>query len=881
MTRFLTLVLSLSAAFLVPLGAAWAQTVPANFSQTTYQTNVTSITAMAWAKDGTDDLLFCSQKTGEIRVVKNGSLQSASVATVAVTTNNEAGLDNIIVDPSYASNKFIYVFACVDIGGGQFRHRIFRFTVSNGTTVGISAGPNQIGPDTPCRNVNHNGGGMAIGADGFLYMGTGNLANDAKIGADGETTEWTSLGSKIIRINRFDGTAVPSNPWFNDPVHTDPVMKYVFAKGFRNPFGLRIRPGTSDLWLTAVGDSYEQIFLVTAGSTEGWPTENNTTDNSKLKPKLVYTTNSDPNATPPGPPPYFGGCLTRGAFYTGSMFPSAYSGNFFFVDYNSGKLMRCVMNGTNDGFTSSAVFVTGNGSLVDINVGPDGALYYCSNGNSAIYRLAYTGTAPALVLSTNSLSFNEGTSGSFQVHLSSAPSGNVTVSVTRTTADTDISVAAGSATLTFTPTNFATNQTLTINGASNPDMINHLGTIQVAASGMTSQNVSVTVVNTNTVNGAPTATITAPTDGATVSGTNADFFGQGSDPQGNATLDRAEFYIDGVLRYTDPYVAAVGHFHFGSAHLSWNTTSLTDGPHTLRMTVYDTGGLSGSAQISVTVNNSAGAKGLRGDYYSDMAFGHWVMSRVDPIINFDWGNGSPDPLVPNDHFSVRWTGHVVPSFSEIYTFFTKTDDGARLWVNGTLLVDQWVDQSATEWSGMIALTAGTPASIVYEYYENGGGASAQLSWSSASQTKGSIPTSAMTVTSAAGPPSGGSGGGSAGGGGGGGGGGGCGATGLEGGLLYAWSALRRRRRRDPAEHPEMSLDGAASASSDRASSLVTNWTRSRDTMDGVAATIRVGSPGLHRTDLWMREDGFVVDKIVLTTNSGDTPTGTGRAESLR
>jgi len=324
MCRFLPAILAFVAVLLAPLGLSWAQTAPANFSQTTYKTGVNSITGMAWAKDGTDDLLFCSQKTGEIRVIKNGALQSANVATVAVTTNNEAGLDNIIVDPSYSTNKFIYVFACTDIGGGQFRHRIQRFTINNGASVGISAGPNQIGPDTPCMSVNHNGGGMAIGADGYLYMGTGNCGNGNNIGGDGTSTEWTSLGSKIIRIDRLNNTPVASNPWYNDATHTDPVMKWVFAKGLRNPFGLRIRPGTSDLWLTAVGDRWEQIFLITAGSTEGWPTENNTTDNSKLKPKLVYATNSDPNETPPGPPPYYGGCLTRGAFYTGSMFPSGY-----------------------------------------------------------------------------------------------------------------------------------------------------------------------------------------------------------------------------------------------------------------------------------------------------------------------------------------------------------------------------------------------------------------------------------------------------------------------------------------------------------------------------------------------------------------------------
>jgi hypothetical protein len=452
--------------------------------------------------------------------------------------------------------------------------------------------------------------------------------------------------------------------------------------------------------------------------------------------------------------------------------------------------MRAILNGTNDGITSSSEFVaTGSGGLVDINVGPDGALYYAHVGG-AIYRLGYNGGGPGLVVSPTTLSFNEGTSGTFQVHLSSAPAANVTVSSTRTTADANVTVASGS-TLTFTTTNFGTNQTVTINGASNPDMINHFGTIQVSASGMASQNVAVTIVNTNTVNGAPTATISGPANGAVVSGANADFFGQGSDPQGNATLARAEFSIDGVLRYTDPYDPGTGHFHYGSEHLAWNTTELSDGPHTLRMTVFDTSGLSGSAQISVTVDNSAGVKGLRADYYNDTTLTNWVMSRVDPIIDFDWGTGAPAAALPVDGFSVRWTGQIVPSFTQMYTFYTRSDDGSRLWVNGTLLVDHWVNEGPTEWSGSIALTAGTPATIVFEYYENVGGALAQLSWSSSSQAKGLIPTSAMAATSASGGPGGGS---SAPMGGGGGGGGGCGLLGLEAAVL-SLAALARRRRR--------------------------------------------------------------------------------------
>jgi len=168
-----------------------------------------------------------------------------------------------------------------------------------------------------------------------------------------------------------------------------------------------------------------------------------------------------------------------------------------------------------------------------------------------------------------------------------------------------------------------------------------------------------------------------------------------------------------------------------------------------------------------------------------------VLSRVDPIVNFDWGTGSPDAILPSDGFSVRWTGQITPGFSEMYTFYTRSDDGARLWVNGTLLVDHWVNQGPTEWPGSIALTAGTPASVVLEYYENAGGAVAQLSWSSSSQAKGLIPTSAMAATSASGAPGGAAAGMASSGGGGG---GGCGLLGVEAALV-ALVALGRRRRR--------------------------------------------------------------------------------------
>src|SRR4029079_3676465 len=87
-------------------------------------------------------------------------------------------------------------------------------------------------------------------------------------GLDGSATEWTTLAAKIGRCERNSGSAPASNPFYEAGNPTS-VKSYTFAKSFRNPFGIRCRRGTNQLWLTEVGDSWEQIFLVTAGSTQG------------------------------------------------------------------------------------------------------------------------------------------------------------------------------------------------------------------------------------------------------------------------------------------------------------------------------------------------------------------------------------------------------------------------------------------------------------------------------------------------------------------------------------------------------------------------------------------------------------------------------------
>ena len=140
--------------------------------------------------------------------------------------------------------------------------------------------------------------------------------------------------------------------------------------------------------------------------------------------------------------------------------------------------------------------------------------------------------------------------------------------------------------------------------------------------------------------------------------------------------------------------------------------------------------------------------GLKGDYYKGMDFKTFILTRTDPQINFSWGDpGGPDPAVGDDDFSVRWTGEVEAGFTETYTFYPKTDDGVRLWVDGKQLADSWVSVPIypIEHSGKIDLIAGNTYSIVMEYFENTTNAIAELRWESPSTPKQLVPQAALAL----------------------------------------------------------------------------------------------------------------------------------------
>ena len=154
----------------------------------------------------------------------------------------------------------------------------------------------------------------------------------------------------------------------------------------------------------------------------------------------------------------------------------------------------------------------------------------------------------------------------------------------------------------------------------------------------------------------------------------------------------------------------------------------------------------GSDEASAPVPASSGA-GLLGTYFNSVDLSGPLVFQRTEAVNFNWGGGSPGVAIGVDNFSVRWTGTVTIPSTGYYTFRTISDDGVRLWVNGTQRINDWNDHaSTTDTTSALFFTAGSRVSLTLEYYERGGGAVMQLLWST--PTNGSpvaIPASALNT----------------------------------------------------------------------------------------------------------------------------------------
>lgn len=121
--------------------------------------------------------------------------------------------------------------------------------------------------------------------------------------------------------------------------------------------------------------------------------------------------------------------------------------------------------------------------------------------------------------------------------------------------------------------------------------------------------------------------------------------------------------------------------------------------------------------------------GLLGEYFANPTFkGAPLFTRVDPQIDFVFPNAKPDPRMPADNYSIRWTGQFIPPATQTYHFAMGSDDGSRLYIDGKLVVDNWGQHGDEYQTGSIDLQAGRPYAIRIDYFQGGGDAAVHLAW---------------------------------------------------------------------------------------------------------------------------------------------------------
>jgi PA14 domain/Aerotolerance regulator N-terminal/von Willebrand factor type A domain/CARDB len=140
--------------------------------------------------------------------------------------------------------------------------------------------------------------------------------------------------------------------------------------------------------------------------------------------------------------------------------------------------------------------------------------------------------------------------------------------------------------------------------------------------------------------------------------------------------------------------------------------------------------------VNVPLTRSRGATGLRGEYFIG-ALAEPAFSRIDPTLHFNWENRSPAPGLPEDTFRVRWTGSLVPRYSEEYLISAEADDSVDVTIDGEQIVGPKRKRDR------LNLIAGKAVPLRVEFIENTGGASVKLYWQSRSQRREIIGTQAL------------------------------------------------------------------------------------------------------------------------------------------
>jgi cysteine-rich repeat protein len=332
--------------------------------------------------------LFVVEQDGIIRVIKDGSILPTPFLDITDKTNasGERGLLGLAFDPDYETNGRLFV----DYTNNSGNTVIARYQVSPDPDV-ADASSEKILLTVPQPASNHNGGQVAFGPDGYLYVGMG----DGGGGGDPWETAQNDMAllGKMLRID-VDVETVPyyAVPPDNPDAGAGTSLGLVWSKGLRNPWRFSFDRSTGDLYIADVGQNMvEEIDFEPAGSSGGtnwgWDIFEGS---SCFEPA--------PDATCPSPPIGFtfpvheythpDGCSVTGGFvYRGCRMPEL-SGRYFYSDYCTPFVDTFVMSG---GVATSFVDKTGELGAGLSNVssfGEDarGELYIVDHGGS-VWRI--------------------------------------------------------------------------------------------------------------------------------------------------------------------------------------------------------------------------------------------------------------------------------------------------------------------------------------------------------------------------------------------------------------------------------------------------------------------------------------------------------------
>jgi hypothetical protein len=176
----------------------------------------------------------------------------------------------------------------------------------------------------------------------------------------------------------------------------------------------------------------------------------------------------------------------------------------------------------------------------------------------------------------------------------------------------------------------------------------------------------------------------------------------------------------------------------GNVYLYHNDEATHGGVHRWLLS-----GLNTIAEQNIPVALSTATGGLLGEYYNGTTLDNFDLAttRIDPTVNLS-ANPTGTNLTSTSNYSARWTGFISPAYSQTYTFTVNTNSGVNLWVDNNLLISQWGNTSAAQFTGTISLNAGTVYPIRLEYY-NTATSNISLQWSSSSQALQVIPSTSL------------------------------------------------------------------------------------------------------------------------------------------